>query len=39
VIPAIGTKFNTPETLGPQSQPRKVNGVRQGSVTFRFLPE
>lgn len=36
VIPAIGEKFNLPETLGPQSQPRKVSGTRRDSLIFRF---
>jgi hypothetical protein len=36
VIPAMGTKFNLPETLGPQSQPRTVSGVQRGELRFTF---
>jgi hypothetical protein len=36
VIPAIGSKFQTPEQLGPQSKQRHVSGPRRGSVLFRF---
>lgn len=36
VIPAQGTKFDTPDRLGPQSQTPKAVGVRQGSVILRF---
>lgn len=36
VIPAIGTKFDLPEVLGPQSQPRAVSGVQRGQLLFRF---
>ncbi|MGC4073720.1 MAG: glycoside hydrolase family 2 TIM barrel-domain containing protein [Nibricoccus sp.] len=35
-IPAIGTKFDFPEVLGPQSQPAKLSGVQRGSLIFRF---
>ncbi len=35
-IPAIGTKFDSPEVLGPQSQPAKLNGVQRGTLIFRF---
>jgi len=35
-IPAIGTKFDPPEVLGPQSQPAKLSGVQRGSLIFRF---
>ncbi len=38
VIPAQGTKFDTPDRLGPQSQTPGGIGVRQGSVTVRFDP-
>jgi Beta galactosidase small chain len=38
-IPAIGTKFDSPEVLGPQSQPAKLNGVQRGSLIFRFETE
>jgi hypothetical protein len=36
VIPAIGSKFQPPDQLGPQSQPRHVSGTTRGSVLFRF---
>jgi hypothetical protein len=36
VIPAIGTKFDFPVDLGPQSQPRKLEGVQRGTLIFRF---
>ena len=35
VIPAIGTKFDAPEHLGPQSRTPRVSGVRRGSVELR----
>lgn len=35
-IPAIGTKFKSPEQLGPQSQFNPAPGVVTGKVTFRF---
>jgi hypothetical protein len=38
VIPAIGTKFDSPDQLGPQSQTPHVSGERTISVTFRFTP-
>ncbi|ATC64459.1 glycoside hydrolase family 2 [Nibricoccus aquaticus] len=38
-IPAIGTKFDFPELLGPQSQPAKLNGVQRGTLIFRFETE
>ncbi len=31
-IPAIGTKFDLPEVLGPQSQPTTLDGVVRGKV-------
>jgi hypothetical protein len=34
VIPAIGTKFDTPDKLGPQSQPRVLRGVQRGELRF-----
>ena len=37
VIPAQRTKFDAPETLGPQSQPRTVSGERRGALRFRFF--
>jgi hypothetical protein len=36
VIPAMGTKFDEPVVLGPQSQPRHLSGMQHGSVRFRF---
>jgi hypothetical protein len=36
VIPAIGTKFDPPDDLGPQSQTPRVSGVKTGAVVFRF---
>ena len=36
VIPAQGTKFHTPDRLGPQSLTPRGAGVRQGSVLLRF---
>ena len=36
VIPAMGTKFNLPETLGPQSQPRTLSGPQRGQLRFSF---
>ncbi|MES2474520.1 MAG: glycoside hydrolase family 2 TIM barrel-domain containing protein [Verrucomicrobiota bacterium] len=35
-IPAIGTKFHAPESLGPQSQFNPAPGIVAGKVTFRF---
>ena len=35
-IPAIGTKFDKPEVLGPQSQKNKASGTYRGTVWFRF---
>ncbi|MEY3898729.1 MAG: hypothetical protein RLZZ214_4251 [Verrucomicrobiota bacterium] len=35
-IPAIGSKFITPEKTGPASQPAKVAGAQSGSLVFRF---
>lgn len=37
VIPAQGTKFDTPDQLGPQSRTPKVSGVRRGSIVLRFV--
>ncbi|MCH6256947.1 hypothetical protein MLD52_10340 [Puniceicoccaceae bacterium K14] len=34
--PAIGTKFNTPDQLGPESQSEERGGTVSGSVRFRF---
>lgn len=36
VIPAIGTKFNPAEELGPQSQKAKLSGTQTGKVYLRF---
>jgi hypothetical protein len=36
VIPAMGTKFQEPGTLGPQSQPRNAFSGHHGSLRFRF---
>ena len=35
-IPAIGTKFDKPEVLGPQSQKNKASGTYRGTVWFQF---
>lgn len=35
-IPAIGTKFDKPEVLGPQSQKNQASGVYRGAVWFHF---
>lgn len=39
VIPAIGTKFDPPDVLGPQSQTPHVSGVKTGVVVFHFAAE
>jgi hypothetical protein len=36
VIPAVGSKFQPPDQLGPQSRQRHVSGTTRGSVIFRF---
>jgi hypothetical protein len=36
VIPAIGTKFNPAEELGPQSQKARLSGTQTGKVYLRF---
>lgn len=36
VIPAIGSKFQPPSQLGPQSRQRQVSGTKGGVVLFRF---
>ena len=36
VIPAVGSKFQPPDQLGPQSKQRHVSGTTRGSVIFRF---
>lgn len=35
-IPAIGSKFVTPERTGPLSQPAKAAGTYRGSLVFEF---
>jgi hypothetical protein len=35
-IPAIGTKFNKAESLGPQSRKNQASGVYRGAVWFHF---
>jgi hypothetical protein len=35
-IPAIGTKFDRPEVLGPQSQKNQASGTYRGTVWFHF---
>jgi hypothetical protein len=36
VIPAVGSKFQPPSELGPQSKQRHVSGATRGSLLFRF---
>ncbi len=36
VIPAIGTKFDEPQVLGQQSQPRQLSTEQTGSLRFIF---
>ena len=35
-IPAMGSKFVTPEKTGPASQPAKASGTYSGSLAFGF---
>ncbi|MBN2129210.1 MAG: hypothetical protein JW741_06920 [Sedimentisphaerales bacterium] len=35
-IPAIGTKFQKPESLGPQGRKNEASGTYRGSVWFHF---
>jgi hypothetical protein len=35
-IPAIGTKFNKPEVLGPESRKNQASGTYRGTVWFHF---
>ncbi|AWB65840.1 glycoside hydrolase family 2 [Saccharobesus litoralis] len=35
-IPGIGTKFHYAQALGPQGEPKKINGAVKGSVTFQL---
>jgi hypothetical protein len=37
-IPPIGTKFDLPETLGPQSQTTRLDGVIRGEIAISALP-
>lgn len=36
VIPPVRNKVNTTDLIGPSSQPKWVNGIRHGRITFRF---
>jgi len=36
VVPAMGNKFDLPNALGPQSQPRVLTGVQTGTLRFNF---
>ncbi|MFL6337092.1 MAG: glycoside hydrolase family 2 TIM barrel-domain containing protein [Pyrinomonadaceae bacterium] len=36
VIPAVGSKFQTPDRLGPESKQRHVSGTTRGSLLLRF---
>lgn len=36
LIPAIGTKFNPAEELGPQPQKARLPGTQTGKVYLRF---
>ncbi|WP_168205100.1 glycoside hydrolase family 2 TIM barrel-domain containing protein [Bythopirellula goksoeyrii] len=35
-IPAVGSKFKTPETTGPRGQPNVGKGIYEGKVSFYF---
>lgn len=35
-IPAMGSKFSTPEKTGPEGQPAKASGSYRSSLTFSF---
>lgn len=37
-IPAIGTKFQAPEIIGPQSMPQTPPGIVTGKVSLRLSP-
>jgi hypothetical protein len=37
VIPAHGTKFDSPDQLGPQSRTTRVSGIKRGSIELRFV--
>lgn len=36
VIPAMGTKFELPDKMGPQSQPRVLRGIQRGEIRINF---
>jgi hypothetical protein len=36
-VPPIGTKFNLPDVLGPESQPSVFTGTLRGELALRFL--
>ncbi len=36
IVPAQGTKFDTPDVLGPQSRTPKAAGIYRGSIVLRF---
>ncbi len=36
VIPAIGTKFDSPDDMGPQSETPHISGLKTGTVIFHF---
>jgi hypothetical protein len=36
-VPPIGTKFNLPDVLGPESQPAVFNGTLRGELALRVL--
>ena len=36
VIPAMGNKFQVPNAMGPQSQPRVLRGAQTGTLRFNF---
>ena len=38
VIPAMGTKFELPDKMGPQSQPRTLRGVQRGELRIALDP-
>ena len=38
VIPAIGTKFSTPESMGPQGQPPTLPSLYRHKISFSFEP-
>lgn len=38
VIPPVRNKVNATDLIGPHSQPQRIQGVKHGSVRFRFEP-